>query len=477
MSLALYRKYRSTSLKEIVGQDHVTTVLKRSLEKDITTHAYLLTGPRGVGKTSIARILAHEINKLPYDGSDHLDIIEIDAASNNGVEDVRDLREKVRLAPVSASKKIYIIDEVHMLSKPAFNALLKTLEEPPEHVVFILATTEVHKLPDTILSRTQRFHFRAISQKNMTEHLRFIASQENITIDDDALSLIATRAKGSFRDAISLLDQLRHSSGKSITEKDITSALGISDSDSIDTIYTGLTEHNSKLIIETLNQLEEQGVSPIVLAEQINHRLRSTIQEYPSALPLMEQLIEVGRSFDPQLKLFTLLLSYAQLTEQKIPKKNIAQNATSLSITKEITEVKKESTPKKSVSKKPKEKKSDHVILETTGTNITKEIPGFDWPTTLEYIRKNHLPLHSVVHKSVVTYQDNILNLHFSYAIHKKKLDDGKYRQMLTSTLVDMYTFCPEITTSSGKLPPKNEQAKAVAAIMGGGEEVSLQDG
>ena len=147
MSQALYRKYRSRSLDEVLGQDHVTNILRRALEQGKIAHAYLLTGPRGVGKTSVARILAHEINQLPYDEeASHLDIIEIDAASNNGVDDIRMLREKAQVAPVSATKKIYIIDEVHMLSKPAFNALLKTLEEPPAHIVFILATTDVDKL-------------------------------------------------------------------------------------------------------------------------------------------------------------------------------------------------------------------------------------------------------------------------------------------------------------------------------------------
>jgi DNA polymerase-3 subunit gamma/tau len=169
MGQALYRKYRSKSLDEIVGQSHITDMLARAIKADKVAHGYLLTGPRGVGKTSIARILAHEINQLPYtDESVHLDIIEIDAASNNSVEDIRDLRDKVQIAPTSAKRKVYIIDEVHMLSKPAFNALLKTLEEPPEHVVFILATTDVDKLPATIISRVQRFNFRLIHPKDTT---------------------------------------------------------------------------------------------------------------------------------------------------------------------------------------------------------------------------------------------------------------------------------------------------------------------
>ncbi|MGB2686975.1 MAG: DNA polymerase III subunit gamma/tau, partial [Candidatus Saccharimonas aalborgensis] len=217
MGQALYRKYRSRSLDEIIGQSHITTILKRAIDANRIAHAYLLTGPKGVGKTSIARILAHEINKLPYsDESSHLDIVEIDAASNNSVEDIRDLRERVQIAPSSAEKKIYIIDEVHMLSKSAFNALLKTLEEPPEHVVFILATTDVDKLPATILSRVQRFNFRAAIPADNAKHLRTIADAEGIAIDDDALSLIAERSDGSFRNSVSLLDQLRHASDDSI---------------------------------------------------------------------------------------------------------------------------------------------------------------------------------------------------------------------------------------------------------------------
>lgn len=172
MGQALYRKYRTKTFAETVGQEHVTQTLENAIKQGKISHAYLLTGPRGTGKTSIARILAHEINGLPYTDEAHLDIIEIDAASNRRIDEIRDLRDRVNIAPTAAKYKVYIIDEVHMLTKEAFNALLKTLEEPPAHVVFILATTEAHKLPETIISRTQRYSLRPVPEEQVIAHLK-----------------------------------------------------------------------------------------------------------------------------------------------------------------------------------------------------------------------------------------------------------------------------------------------------------------
>lgn len=474
MSQALYRKYRSKSLKEIVGQAHITDVLAASLDAKRITHAYLLTGPRGVGKTSIARILAHEINKLPYNGESYLDIIEIDAASNNGVEDIRDLREKTTIAPVSAQYKIYIIDEVHMLSKPAFNALLKTLEEPPAHVVFILATTEVHKLPDTILSRTQRFHFRAIEPQAMQDHLKEIAKKEKISIDDSALALIAHRAKGSFRDGISLLDQIRTIDSKKITPEHVARSLGIAEIGAITDLVQAIMSHDLSLVISLINRLESEGVSPVIVAEQLTGELKDRIIEHPEVIDIIEKLIDVGKSFDPQLKLLaiTTAATIQSSTEHK-PSKTVNLAAASQDTIIATVEVAKPKNTKKTTSEIQTENVESSLKEKTQKITTPHNAPTqINWPEVLEKIRTSHPALYGVIRTAEATYTDHVLHLHFSYGLHKKKIDDAKYRQPLTEILIELYKSTPNIMTTSGKKPPKDEKARAVAAIMGGGEEV-----
>ncbi len=465
MGQALYRKYRSKHLSEIAGQQHVTETLERALKSGRISHAYLLTGPRGVGKTSIARILAHEINNLPYSDGGHLDIIEIDAASNNSVEDVRDLRDKVQLAPISATKKVYIIDEVHMLSKSAFNALLKTLEEPPEHVVFILATTEVHKLPDTILSRTQRFHFRPIKKEVMKEHLSGLAKKEKISLTEEALDIITERADGSFRDGISLLDQLSNLSDKKITAEIIEASLGIAPKKLLQSLIQAISTHDIEGAIKVLSQLEESGVSPVILSEQLVLELKTQLSTHPEFIKLIDALIEVGRSYNPGLKLLAIIAnSAAHNTASNTPEQKEQPNPKSIALS-----VRSEPSI---VTTAPKMiEKEESIPKKETSHTAPKEI---NWQDVLEYIRTNHTPLFGVLKNAESTYKNGQLKLHFTYALHKKKLDTGKYRQILTECLLKLYEGAPEITTSSGKQPPKNEQARNVAAIMGGGEEVNI---
>ncbi len=229
---ALTRKYRPKSFEDIVSQQHVRDTLRNAMTDGRLSHAYLFTGPRGVGKTTMARVLARLINGVDADVDGEalgntLDIIEIDAASNNKVEDVHFLRDTVRVPPQTGTHKVYIIDEVHMLSKSAFNALLKTLEEPPPYVVFIFATTEPHKLPATVLSRCQRFDFRRIKVSEIVARLKHICKEEAVTIDDEALHVIASRADGALRDALSLLDQAIAFCGTTITEEALVRALNV----------------------------------------------------------------------------------------------------------------------------------------------------------------------------------------------------------------------------------------------------------
>ena len=289
---SLYRKYRPLALDDVIGQDQVTLPLKKSLEQGKVGHAYLFVGPRGCGKTSVARIFAHEINGFKYElEDDYVDIIEIDGASNRGIDNIRELREKAAIAPTSGKYKVYIIDEVHMLTKEAFNALLKTLEEPPAHVVFIMATTDAYKVPVTITSRAQTYTFELAPSEVMLKHLQNIAKQEKINIDDDALEVIVKKGGGSFRDSISLLDQISTLSDKKITKDMIVSAMGLPEEEKIQTLIDAYKASDINSIIEIYKSLLSSGIKAETLAEE----LMTTIVDNPEPeiLPLLAKLPDV----------------------------------------------------------------------------------------------------------------------------------------------------------------------------------------
>ena len=292
MAQALYRKWRSRTFDEVVGQEHVTQTLRNALRDNRVAHAYLFSGPRGTGKTSTARILAKALNCTgPQDDRPcdvcptcvaisegrMLDLIEIDAASNNSVDDIRELRDKVGFRPSEGSYKIYIIDEVHMLSTNAFNALLKTLEEPPPHARFILATTEPHKIPATVHSRCQRFDFRRIPVVEIAAHLRHIANEENVQAEDAALTAIARSAQGCMRDAISLLDQMTSYGGEAISLEQVHDVLGSVASESVSGFVDALAEQNVAAGLHLIHSLLLGGASLQEFTTQVVEHLRGVM--------------------------------------------------------------------------------------------------------------------------------------------------------------------------------------------------------
>lgn len=470
MGQALYRKYRSKSLDEIVGQEHITKTLGNALKTGKISHAYLLTGPRGVGKTSVARILAHAVNDLPYtDDSVHLDIIEIDAASNRRIDEVRDLREKVHISPTSAKYKVYIIDEVHMLTKEAFNALLKTLEEPPAHVIFILATTEAHKLPETIVSRTQRFSFKSIEPVAIQAHLKYVAKQEGLKVDDDALALIAEHSDGSFRDALSLLDQASNTD-KHISHQEVMRLLGIAPQAAIQSIIEALEQGNPKVLVTTLQQLREQGYPASQLAKQLSHTLRQQVVQTntaaaPLTMRLLRQLLDVPTSQHSEqllelILLDTLFSTQPAATEPVSASKSADQPA------------------KKAAIKATGKPKGQPPSTPANTTVFSIEL----WPEVLKIIKRQHNTLYGILRMGQPAFDGQTLTLGFRFPFHQKRISDDKNRHIIMATIEHLTgqtlqlecivdeTIEPPESSMEAKKDPADSTVDTISNIFGGAE-------
>ncbi len=451
MGQALYRKYRSKKLSEIVGQKPITTALEHALESGQISHAYLFTGPRGVGKTSIARILAHEINGITYETDElPIDIIEIDAASNRRIDEIRDLREKVRIAPVSAKYKVYIIDEVHMLTREAFNALLKTLEEPPAHVIFILATTESHKLPETIVSRTQRYSFKLATEQEVTNHLKTIAKKESIDITDEALALLAKHSGGSLRDALSLLDQVRHSATQ-IDAALVRQNLGLPSQDLVTALLTALQSQETSTIIDALEQARADGASATLIAEQLLQTLRSNLIAHTStlgvdeSLQLAQALLLVETSSRPDIQLEIALIG-AQLSRHNLGKPVVSQAKMQTDqppLT--ISEPAKRPVRKHLDQPKKEESKQAEPVATTTvaktESSETHEMNAEIWAELLNKLRQTHNTIYSILRMAQPNY-DNLgakqISLLFKFPFHQKRMNEAKNKQVILDTLASL---------------------------------------
>lgn len=501
-SRVLYRKYRPTRLEDIVGQEQITRVLANSLKQGKVSHAYLFIGPRGTGKTSIARIFAHAVNGFDYQVEDsYLDIIEIDAASNTGVDNIREIREKAVIAPTKGKYKVYIIDEVHMLTKSASNALLKTLEEPPEHVIFIMATTDAHKVPITISSRTQVHTFRLADPETMFKHLRKISDLEQIPITDDALKIVVRRGGGSFRDSLSLLDQVMNlaesvGSEKSAKSTEITagmlnSALGLPEEQVMNELLEAYATQNIGQIHELLQNLLNSGTKPEVIASECIEQILNNPR--PSLLSLLAALPDVQPPF-PEAKLLLAFLGPSQrvvapVIAQQTP--TVAQQAPEAAPVTSPKIAESHPTPTPKPAKTPLNSPKSEVPAPKAPENPPKSEPktiaepqprpaatapdtpsapsgAFDWNSFVASVREASTGVANQLQHTDYDFDGQTLHLYPSNKIIQKIFDKPENTKILSENLrgIKLAIHAP------GDRLAGDGTISQISAIMGGVQEV-----
>lgn len=447
--LALYRKYRSRRFGEVVGQPHVVSTLEGALARGRVSHAYLFTGPRGVGKTSVARLLARAVNcadtaadrprpcgscqpcRVPLGGN--LDVIEIDAASNRRIDEIRDLRDKIGLAPSMGRYKVYIIDEVHMLTTEAFNALLKTLEEPPAHAIFILATTEAHKLPETIVSRTQRFNFKPITPADIKGHLAAIAKQETIDIDEGALALLATAAGGSFRDAISLLDQISANGSAPIDAAAVRAVLGWSDSETVDELSMAIAAGDPAAALAALDRMLEQGAQAGQIIQQLIERWRGFMLAGARGTGDADQAASQVLGRLPLAKVVAVIEQLAAAAKSPWPGLALESTLVSLCLPPEPSTAPPPVQAAVPVVRRPAAPVPPPVA-------DTASTPNADlWPKVLILIKADNNSLYALLRSCQVAVTKTQVILTCRFKFHRERLLEPKNRQIIESALKRVY--------------------------------------
>lgn len=480
-NLALYRKYRSQDFEAVIGQPHIVATLQSAIASNRISHAYLFTGPRGVGKTTVARLLAKSLNctgstrpcgkcaNCQVELGSHLDLIEIDAASNRRIDEIRELRDKIGLAPALGKYKVYIIDEVHMLTNEAFNALLKTLEEPPSHAVFILATTEAHKLPETIISRTQRFNFKPLSRQDLVQGLAAIAAAEKIKIDEAALSLVATASRGGFRDAISMLDQLA-SSGGPIEAATVRLVLGWGDAESIDHLAVAISKNQPIEALAALDRAISQGAQVGQIISQLIERWREVLLLNVGAIQpvggddisrslaescdsgriigIIEQLAAAAKSSLPQLAIET---SIVKLTANDKPASPLAPPAPAASAAAIPTSNQPQPTPEAAPTASDNER----------------------WLKALSLIKQRNNSLYALLRSCTTAITNDQLTLTCRFNFHRDRLEESKNRQIIEQALDQSYgtklrVVCQLQAEPATPNDPANELVSSALEILGG---------
>lgn len=456
--VSFYRKYRPHNFDNLVGQDHVKTTLINALKTDRVTHAYLFTGPRGTGKTSCARLIAKALCCVDLEDKHEpcgkcefcmdinegrlIDLIEIDAASNRGIDEVRDLREKINFAPTRAKYKIYIIDEVHMMTKEAFNALLKTLEEPPAHAYFILATTEVHKIPETIISRCQRFDFKRITIKALMTRLSYICQKEEIKAEDEALELISRYVDGGLRDAIGLLEQL--SVDGELSLEHVQDILGVSSYGLLEELYELLNSNNTEAALQIINNLHGQGSD-----------LKQFIHDFVDMLR-KKMLEAVSGGKDEEVGFLIRIIDIFQETQQKMLYSPIVQLPLEIAVIRvtgnylerkiEIKEEPKKDEEKKlkekDVVEKVEEKEKKEAVEESEeevfAIEINLENLQQKWPRITERIKSPSLRM-SLRGGAPIEVDGEKITLEFQTNFHKDKVVEHDHRIELESVIQDLF--------------------------------------
>ncbi len=533
MSKTLYRKYRPKKFDDIVGQKHIVKTLSNSINTNRLSHAYLFTGPRGTGKTSLARLFAKGINCTKRDNfsvanittcedflnGSAIDLIEIDAASHTGVDNIRELRETISLAPTTAPFKVYIIDEVHMLSIGAFNALLKTLEEPPAHAIFILATTEIHKVPETIISRCQRYDFSRISLTDIITKLKHILNSEKITFEEEALEMIAISSNGGMRDAESLLAQIISFVDKNITKEDVTKILGSPSQMQVLSIIDSIVENNTELAIQIINEITQNGYSLETFIDSTIIALRALLfytlsptTEMESYISLLnsekehlknlakktnsKKVINIIKEFEvakikisssviPQLPLEIAIVNttkQATISNQNFKEEDKKEIAKTFDKNTSVNDDDKQLTPKISQNVTKISPDSEMKTLHGESTNFSLEQIKNNWSKIVNYTKTENMSLSSLlIQTHPMHLQDNKLILAVRYQLHKDKLLENKNKLTIQKAF-DIIISAPiliEVQIVSEEefhsLSPSDLLSKA-SSIMGGGQIVSESD-
>lgn len=474
----LYRKYRAANFGQIIGQDHVVKIIKQSIKENRISHAYLFTGPRGTGKTSLARLVAKVINCtnitkagepcnecrncISINKGRFLDLIEIDAASNRGIEEIRDLKEKINFLPVEGKYKVYIIDEVHMLTSEAFNALLKTLEEPPSNVVFILATTEPHKLPLTIISRTQRFDFKQADEKSLAKKLKFIIDSEGFSLSDEAINLIVHSGQGSFRDAETVLEKILSSFDikKIIERDDIEKILGFVSIDLIKDFIKNLIEDDLESALNILHNIWEEGMSLTQFTKEVLDEAREILLDSIKGK-------NTSTNYDGKKTIMIIKEFNIALNEMKnnllniLPLEIAVFNIVSLDSIKSkdsrgiLTRIPKQQTEKTILKEKPIERR-----LETNMSNEEKfKLINEKWSDILLKAKDYNHFLTAILTGSKLELDNGEIVLKVTSSFHKKRIDNIDTKKILLKIISDFTGESIDFQCIIHKESPKKESS------------------